>query len=290
MIQSRTLRAFTLIELLVVIAIIAILAAILFPVFSQAKTAAKKTADASNQKQILTGIMMYLVDSDDFFPRNDYTVPARPDWSAFTWREACAPYIKNGTPNVSWVNNQPLAMDGIWKSPAEPANGRYGYNVHRALMPGEYDWEFGNTYLVPSRSTNNVEKPAETLLLVTVGINPDWGSAALGLEVSWWWHGGAQWPPIFTGPTSGAQWDNDRAPCSWGAPLNPSCGMPRYRYTEGANIGYTDGHVKFVKKGAMNWCRSMYVPGISERPPQSADPNYDWIVQPGQPCAPFVGG
>jgi prepilin-type N-terminal cleavage/methylation domain-containing protein len=50
-------RAFTLIELLVVIAIIAILAAILFPVFAQAKAAAKKTQDLSNVKNISTGMM-----------------------------------------------------------------------------------------------------------------------------------------------------------------------------------------------------------------------------------------
>jgi prepilin-type N-terminal cleavage/methylation domain-containing protein len=53
-------RAFTLIELLVVIAIIAILAAILFPVFAQAKLAAKKTAALSNSKNIGTAMHIYL--------------------------------------------------------------------------------------------------------------------------------------------------------------------------------------------------------------------------------------
>jgi prepilin-type N-terminal cleavage/methylation domain-containing protein len=64
-------KAFTLIELLVVIAIIAILAAILFPVFAQAKTAAKKTQAISNQKQIGLAIIQYQADYDDMFPRND---------------------------------------------------------------------------------------------------------------------------------------------------------------------------------------------------------------------------
>jgi len=59
---------FTLIELLVVIAIIAILAAILFPVFAQAKAAAKKTVCLSNEKQIGTAMMMYAGDFDDYFP------------------------------------------------------------------------------------------------------------------------------------------------------------------------------------------------------------------------------
>lgn len=61
-------RAFTLIELLVVVAIIAILAAILFPVFVQAKRAAKKTACLSNLMQIGKGFLLYTIDSDGLMP------------------------------------------------------------------------------------------------------------------------------------------------------------------------------------------------------------------------------
>src|ERR1700722_472493 len=67
--MSKTNKGFTLIELLVVIAIIAILAAILFPVFAQAKLAAKKSSDLSNLKQIALSTFLYLNDYDDnYYP------------------------------------------------------------------------------------------------------------------------------------------------------------------------------------------------------------------------------
>ena len=65
-----TRRAFTLIELLVVIAIVAILAAILFPVFAQAKASAKKTACLSNLKQLGVAFTLYEADADDTFPQD----------------------------------------------------------------------------------------------------------------------------------------------------------------------------------------------------------------------------
>jgi prepilin-type N-terminal cleavage/methylation domain-containing protein len=74
-------RAFTLIELLVVIAIIAILAAILFPVFAQAKVAAKKTKAISNVKQTATSVLLYTGDHDDVMP-----FALTPNQAANTWR------------------------------------------------------------------------------------------------------------------------------------------------------------------------------------------------------------
>src|SRR5438552_2644824 len=66
--HSHFARGFTLIELLVVIAIIAILAAILFPVFAQAREAARKAACASNLRQIGTAFLMYSQDHDECLP------------------------------------------------------------------------------------------------------------------------------------------------------------------------------------------------------------------------------
>ncbi len=86
-------KAFTLIELLVVIAIIAILAAILFPVFAQAKMAAKKTQSLSNSKQLNLGIQMYLADHDDVYPIGSGHCWYDPIEGGWAWDTQ--PYIKN---------------------------------------------------------------------------------------------------------------------------------------------------------------------------------------------------
>jgi len=94
--RTNTNKAFTLIELLVVIAIIAILAAILFPVFAQAKASAKKIVDMSNQKQIITAITMYAGDNDDCTCRTHHDLESGETIAdLYTWFQPLYPYIKN---------------------------------------------------------------------------------------------------------------------------------------------------------------------------------------------------
>src|ERR1043166_4228729 len=90
--QRRASRSgFTLIELLVVIAIIAILAAILFPVFAQAREKARSTSCLSNQKQIALAISMYAQDYDETFPYPYFQGPPE-----LWWEDMVNPYIKTG--------------------------------------------------------------------------------------------------------------------------------------------------------------------------------------------------
>lgn len=86
-------RAFTLIELLVVIAIIAILAAILFPVFAQAKEAAKITRGLAQMRQLATAVMIYAGDADDYFaPASNRPLGGG---DPIIWTEITLPYVKN---------------------------------------------------------------------------------------------------------------------------------------------------------------------------------------------------
>jgi len=106
----KATKAFTLIELLVVIAIIAILAAILFPVFAQAKLSAKAISDLSNLKQVNTSLIMYTNDYDDM-----YTYATPESWSgAPSW----------GSASLGWTYNlQPYSKSlPLFRSPLDSSN------------------------------------------------------------------------------------------------------------------------------------------------------------------------
>jgi prepilin-type processing-associated H-X9-DG protein len=124
------------IELLVVIASIAILAAILFPVFAQARESARKTSCLSNSKQIGLGAMMYVQDYDEMYPCNSWDTPAIGVaghdsplgvnyLSSTQWPWRIMPYIKNKQ---------------IFVCPSDPArglNGWRGYGVTNSCSDGD---------------------------------------------------------------------------------------------------------------------------------------------------------
>src|SRR5579863_7373346 len=114
--RSKVVRGFTLIELLVVIAIIAILAAILFPVFAQAREKARQTSCVSNEKQILLAIMQYTQDYDESYPLGEagtthWDGNINTDDQAQGIENEIDPYIKAG---VTWGRER---KSSVWNCP-----------------------------------------------------------------------------------------------------------------------------------------------------------------------------
>jgi len=143
--MRRRRWAFTLIELLVVIAIIAILAAILFPVFAQAREKARQAACLSNMKQIGLGMSMYVQDYDETFPHSPWnTQPVGTTdndsgnanyKSRFAWIWQLYPYTKNRAIWVCPSDPNPKDPTGAAYSKSSnewgiPTPNSYGVNMH----------------------------------------------------------------------------------------------------------------------------------------------------------------
>jgi prepilin-type N-terminal cleavage/methylation domain-containing protein len=218
--HQRRVRGFTLIELLVVIAIIAILAAILFPVFAQARDKARQSACLSNSKQMALGIAMYRQDWDGYNPfagwppgaKWQHNVHSKTSHYEMEWQFTIQPYLKN-------VGVMRCASD---KASYEERPVSYLFNNYMAYDRKPF-------------SEASVDRPAECVMLWD-GYGPT-GSAT-------------QTPPV---PVNGqilpanmyreySQWGGQ---AQWLA--DPKRGLPRHN--GGGHAIYQDLHVKWVRYG-----------------------------------------
>jgi prepilin-type N-terminal cleavage/methylation domain-containing protein/prepilin-type processing-associated H-X9-DG protein len=164
---------FTLIELLVVIAIIAILAAILFPVFAQARERARMTACSNNMKQIGTAMMIYAQDYDETLPQIRFTCSNNNH--CYVWKNAIRPYLKSldvlACPSNPYGKSQP----GQFSDPARPGvTNSEGYRFEpEQRMPISYgmnscaaNHQPADTSRVPPTRLPQLVRPAETMMVV----------------------------------------------------------------------------------------------------------------------------
>src|ERR1041385_18987 len=163
--------AFTLIELLVVIAIIAILAAILFPVFAQAREKARSISCMSNCKQIGTGLMLYVQDTDETYPINLYlSNEANGNPCMMTSYQEINPQIKNGQiyvcPSDAHKLDLKMGFSVIGLPPpcqTSPPLDFVSYQANYALIDnGDPNPIFGPETDRPVKHMAEIEFPAET--------------------------------------------------------------------------------------------------------------------------------
>ncbi len=247
--RGRASSGFTLIELLVVIAIIAILAAILFPVFAQAREKARQTSCLSNQKQLSTGILMYVQDYDELFPLAfgydpslapgwawNYRLPVPLSWatpvdararaSASNWINATSPYLKNYQ---------------IVTCPSGINVGYEGGNAYTGSGPAEVSMTYNG--LLMGYSDAGVVTPAN-LPMLTEGT----GKAALnGYSLAFPALICPDYTQACTYQPCGSTATNGASSAWFG-----TFGEPAPVHSGGINVALVDGHAKFRRVGGSN--------------------------------------
>ena len=232
-------KGFTLIELLVVIAIIAILAAILFPVFAKVREKARQTTCASNLKQIGLAEVQYCQDNDEIYS-GSYNGSISSGVGRVSYAELLFPYTKSAAiyscPDASSTDhfNANSAGDCTYNPKTCGAgNGvmDYAYNSLAATDQNTVA-DFGNANNLPNgddRAQNplaSITEPTATIMMVD-------GNRTTGEAQNIWWTGMTD----ISGTYYGQTWvGNDKT----------STG-PVKRHTDGFNVLWYDGHVKFAK-------------------------------------------
>jgi prepilin-type N-terminal cleavage/methylation domain-containing protein/prepilin-type processing-associated H-X9-DG protein len=227
---------FTLIELLVVIAIIAILAAILFPVFSQARAKAYQSACLSNIRNVAMATAMYAQDWDEKFmlhitPCGSEGAPKRPadPWDPLQnpdWYMSIQPYVRN----TGVFDCQGRGRLDTWKShcfPTQRGRAPYGYPVDYGFS--EAIFNYPDLFALPA-----IQRPTQT---VTGGDNENtffnpWSQTREGINVRCAFANGF-WTPHST-----------RCGCP-AEILDPTFMDELTRHTGGSNMMFADGHAKW---------------------------------------------
>jgi prepilin-type N-terminal cleavage/methylation domain-containing protein/prepilin-type processing-associated H-X9-DG protein len=232
--QMHRKSGFTLIELLVVIAIIAILAAILFPVFAQAREKARAISCLSDTKQVGMSLQMYIQDYDEMLVFNNDGV-WKPDGTLNTWIELLAPYIKN---KQLWVCPSASASSGLYTSYGNTVSSMSINNVYW------YDTSLGALFVhasdgVGPTSLASIEDVTRTVFLADGGTVPD-HTLPDGTQ-----HHGTWWDPEQVVWDGGLYVEPDAKPY----PLIHSVYQAGFigRHNGGVNVAWFDGHSKFMR-------------------------------------------
>jgi len=230
---------FTLIELLVVIAIIAILAAILFPVFAKVREKARQTSCASNLKQLGLGIVQYNQDNDECFPLIGYEAKGRTGGGPSLnndrnglWYNAVDPYIKSRS-----VGHCPSDASQFNTRQLDNVNGskfnNFSYLINDNLCISKYTSGSDTVAYTP---VNLAMMPAPSQTIAFAEGVRGFGEPELAQDIGCFVTG--TMIPNNTG------WIGTTCP-SWVVPTGDQGSLPFH--TGGANIAYSDGHVKWSR-------------------------------------------
>jgi len=263
--MRRIRTGFTLIELLVVIAIIAILAAILFPVFAKVREKARAISCLSNEKQLGLALLQYNEDYDETFP---FGVTADSSGNAVVWNQVIEPYVVSGSGGVG----------GVWSCPSDPATFQdFQYGASLGLM-----WDRRTEPTFPPAQLSQLDTPGDTIWLLEKGENDGNASWAFFDAYEWEWlpSGGvvaapggssAAYIPSADGMQGALMYGdcdlaaNANATPSWlnfdtgsTSPRQDCSSLPRFRHTGTCNVAFTDGHVKAMVSGSIDWYKNIY--------------------------------